>query len=55
LKFGLIVALFPNLVINDYKSHVVINGLVTFWLISTNVSEIIKTTKLLVKQVLAIS
>jgi hypothetical protein len=29
LKFGLVVA-------NDYKSHVVINGLVTFWLIFTS-------------------
>jgi hypothetical protein len=36
LKFDLVVAMFPNLVVNDYKSHVVKNGLVTFWLISTN-------------------
>jgi len=36
LKFDLIVAIFPNLVANDYKSHVVVNGLVTFWLISTS-------------------
>ncbi len=36
MKFDLVVAIFPNLVANDYKSHVVINGLVTFWLISTN-------------------
>ncbi len=28
--------IFPNLVANDYKSHLVINGLVTFWLISTS-------------------
>ncbi len=34
MKFGLVVAIFPNLVTNDYKSHVVVNGLVTFWLIS---------------------
>jgi len=38
LKFDLIVAIFPNLVANDYKSHVIVNGLVTFWLISTSVS-----------------
>jgi hypothetical protein len=37
LKFGLVVAIFPNLVTNDYKSHIVVNGLVTFWLIFTNV------------------
>ncbi len=37
MKFGLVVAIFPNLVANDYKSHVVVNGLVTFWLISTSV------------------
>ncbi len=36
LKFGLVVANVPNLVINDYKSHVVVNGVVTFWLISTS-------------------
>jgi hypothetical protein len=36
LKFGHVVAIFPNLVANDYKSHVVVNGLVTFWLISTS-------------------
>jgi hypothetical protein len=36
LKFGLIVAIFSNLVANNYKWHVVVNGLVTFWLISTN-------------------
>ncbi len=36
MKFDLIVAIFPNLVANDYKSHVVVNGLVTFWLISTS-------------------
>jgi len=29
-----------NLVINLYKSHVVVNGLVTFWLISTSVNYI---------------
>jgi len=28
--------MFPNLVANDYKSHVVVNGVVTFWLISTS-------------------
>ncbi len=38
MNFGLVVAIFPNLIINDYKSHVVINGLVTFWLISTSAS-----------------
>jgi hypothetical protein len=37
VKFGFIVAIFPNLVANDYKSHVVVNGLVTFWLIFTSV------------------
>jgi hypothetical protein len=35
LKFGLVVVIFPNLVANDYKLHVVVNRLVTFWLIST--------------------
>ncbi len=40
MKFGLVVAIFQNLVTNDYKSHVVINGLVTFWLISTSGSYI---------------
>jgi len=38
LKFDLVVAIFPNLVTNDYKSHVVVNGLVTFWLIFISVS-----------------
>jgi hypothetical protein len=28
--------MFPNPVANDYKSHVVVNGVVTFWLISTS-------------------
>jgi hypothetical protein len=37
LKFDLVVAIFSNLIANDYKLHVVINGLVTFWLISTSV------------------
>ncbi len=37
MKFDLIVAIFTNLVANDYKLHVVVNGLVTFWLISTSV------------------
>ncbi len=36
MKFDLVVAIFPNLVANDYKSHVVVNGLVTIWLISTS-------------------
>ncbi len=36
ITFGLIVANIPNLVINDYKSHVVVNGVVTFWMISTS-------------------
>ncbi len=31
-----VVAIFPNLVPNDYKLYVVVNGLVTFWLISTS-------------------
>jgi hypothetical protein len=37
LKFNLVVANIPNLVINDYKLHVVVNGMVSFWLISTSV------------------
>ncbi len=41
MKFGLVVIIFPNLVANGYKSHVVVNGLVTFWLISTG-EKIIK-------------
>jgi hypothetical protein len=28
--------IFPNLVANHYKLHVVTNGIVTFWLISTS-------------------
>jgi hypothetical protein len=28
--------IFPNLVANNYKLHVVVNGMVTFWLTSTN-------------------
>jgi len=28
--------IFPNLITNDYKSHVVANEVVTFWLISTS-------------------
>ncbi len=28
--------IFSNLVANDYKSHVIVNGMVTFWLISTS-------------------
>jgi hypothetical protein len=35
IEISLVVAIFPNIVANDYKSHVVVNGLVTFWLIST--------------------
>jgi hypothetical protein len=31
--------IFPNLIINDCKLHVVVNGMVTFWLISTNVNN----------------
>jgi len=31
--------IFLNLVANDYKLHVVVNGMITFWLISTSVSE----------------
>jgi hypothetical protein len=34
--FDLVVTIFLNPVANDYKSHVVVNGLVTFWLISTS-------------------
>ncbi len=30
------VAIFPNIVANNYKLYVVVNGLVTFWLISTS-------------------
>ncbi len=40
MKFGFIVAIFSNLVANDYKSHVVVNGVVTFWLISTSVGAL---------------
>jgi hypothetical protein len=36
-KLVLKLQIFPNLVANDYKSHVVVNGMVTFWLISTSV------------------
>ncbi len=36
MKFGLVSVIFSNLVANDYKSHAVINGVVTFWLISTS-------------------
>jgi len=43
LKFDLVVAIFPNLVANDYKSHVVVSGLVTFWLISTSDSTYLFT------------
>ncbi len=32
--------IFSNLVANDYKSHVVVNGMVTFWLISTSVGAL---------------
>ncbi len=39
MKFGCVVAIFPNLVANNCESHVVVNGLVTFWLISTSVEE----------------
>jgi hypothetical protein len=31
--------IFPNLIANDYKSHVVVNGVVTFWLISSSVMD----------------
>ncbi len=40
MKFDLVVAIFPNLIANDYKLHVVVNGLVTFWLISTSVIDL---------------
>ncbi len=36
MKFGLVVANIANLVANDYKSHVVVNGVVTFWLVPTS-------------------
>jgi hypothetical protein len=39
LKFGLVVANISNLITNDYKSHVFVNGVVTFWLISTTVNN----------------
>ncbi len=32
--------MFQNLVANDYKSHVVVNKVVTSWLISINVSQL---------------
>jgi hypothetical protein len=38
VEIGLVVTNIPNLVANDYKSHVVVNGVVTFWLISTSVN-----------------
>ncbi len=41
MKFDLVVAIFSNLVANDYKSHVVVNGLVTFWLISSSVCKFV--------------
>jgi hypothetical protein len=36
VEIWLVVVNIPILVTNDYKSHVVVNGLVTFWLISTS-------------------
>jgi len=33
--------IFSNPVANDYKSHVVVNGVVTFWLISTSEKRVI--------------
>jgi len=47
LKFDLVVAIFLNLIANDYKLHVVINGLVTFWLISISDRTITKPMKLI--------
>jgi hypothetical protein len=32
-----VVANIPNLVENDYKLHVVVNGVITFWVISISV------------------
>ncbi len=29
--------MFANLIANNYKLHVIINGMVTFWLISTSI------------------
>jgi hypothetical protein len=36
--------MFPNPVANDYKSHVVVNGVVTFWLISTSAKTYAKNS-----------
>ncbi len=33
--------IFSNLIANDYKSHVVVNRVVTFWLISTSVITVL--------------
>ncbi len=46
MKFGLVVANITNLVANDYKSHVVVNGVVTFWLIFTSVRKVKDTADL---------
>jgi hypothetical protein len=35
--------IFSNLVANDYKSHVVANGVVRFWLSSTSASSLKKS------------
>jgi hypothetical protein len=40
LKFGPVVANIPNLVANDHKSHVVVNGMTTFWLISISARQL---------------
>jgi hypothetical protein len=37
--------IFSNLVANDYKSHVVVNGVVTFWLISTSGASMVWLAK----------
>jgi hypothetical protein len=56
LKFRLIVSIFPNLVTNNYKSHGIVNGLVTFWLISNSDGIVICETLLIdVKMILITS
>jgi hypothetical protein len=47
LKCGLVIANNPNLVANDYKLHVVINGVVTFGLISISDTQTFVTPLLL--------
>jgi len=45
----LLLQILPNLIANNYKSHVVINGMVTIWLISTTVGDLPIETKLVIK------